>query len=74
MRGGLIASAARGRGVKVREIVRAMNRDGWYVDHQVGSHRKFRHPTKTNRIVIAYADSKEVGPDEARKMLRDAGL
>jgi predicted RNA binding protein YcfA (HicA-like mRNA interferase family) len=68
------ASRARGPEVKVREIVRAMKRDGWYIEHQAGSHRKFRHPIKTNRITIAYADSKEVGPDEARKMLREAGL
>ncbi|MGH2346546.1 MAG: type II toxin-antitoxin system HicA family toxin [Chloroflexota bacterium] len=60
--------------MKVREIVRAMKRDGWYLDHQAGSHRKFRHPTKKNYITVSYPDSHEVSPAKARKMLEEAGL
>ncbi len=60
--------------MKVRQVVRAMKRDGWYVDRQRGSHRQFKHPTKPNRITIAYADSKDISPAEAAEILRDAGL
>ena len=60
--------------VKVREIVRAMKRDGWYVDRQQGSHRQFKHPSKANRITISYPDNQDVSLSEVRKMLAEAGL
>ena len=60
--------------MRVRAIVRAMKRDGWYVDRQQGSHRQFKHPTKPNRITISYPDDQDVSPSEARKMLEEAGL
>jgi predicted RNA binding protein YcfA (HicA-like mRNA interferase family) len=60
--------------VKVRVIISAMRRDGWYLDHQAGSHRKFRHPVKPNRIIIAWADDVDLKPKEAARLLREAGL
>jgi predicted RNA binding protein YcfA (HicA-like mRNA interferase family) len=60
--------------VKVRVIVQAMKRDGWYLERQKGSHRQFRHDTKRNRITISRADGDDVPPPEAARMLREAGL
>jgi len=39
-----------------------------------GSHRKFRHPTKKNRIAISYADGQEIPPGKAMRILEEAGL
>lgn len=35
--------------VKVSEIIRILKKDGWYLAHQKGSHRQFRHPSKRER-------------------------
>jgi hypothetical protein len=32
--------------VKGAKIMADLNRDGWYIVHQKGSHRKFKHPVK----------------------------
>jgi predicted RNA binding protein YcfA (HicA-like mRNA interferase family) len=35
--------------VKVREIIRLIEEDGWQFDRQKGSHRQFTHPVKRKR-------------------------
>ena len=36
--------------MKVREVIRALEQDGWRVDRQRGSHRIFRHGTKPDKL------------------------
>ncbi len=38
--------------VKVSEIIRILKKDGWYLAHQKGSHRQFRHPTKKGKVTV----------------------
>lgn len=39
--------------MKVREVVRMLERDGWTLVAQRGGHRQFRHPTKPGRVTVA---------------------
>lgn len=59
--------------VKVREIIRELERDGWQLDRQAGSHRQFRHPTRPGTVTPGH-----LGDDLARGTLgsirRQAGL
>jgi predicted RNA binding protein YcfA (HicA-like mRNA interferase family) len=32
--------------VKVSEVIKLLEDDGWRLDRQTGSHRQYRHPTK----------------------------
>ena len=38
--------------VKVSEIIRFLKKDGWYLAHQKGSHRQFRHPSKKGKVTV----------------------
>jgi predicted RNA binding protein YcfA (HicA-like mRNA interferase family) len=38
---------------KVREVIRRLEREGWYLVEQEGSHRQFRHPTKPGKVSVA---------------------
>ena len=38
--------------VKVSEIIRILKKDGWYLAHQKGSHRQFRHPSKKGKVTV----------------------
>ena len=38
--------------LKVIEIIRMLQKDGWYIDRQRGSHRQFRHPTKKGTVTV----------------------
>lgn len=32
--------------MKLREVIKALEADGWYLDRTRGSHRQFKHPTR----------------------------
>jgi predicted RNA binding protein YcfA (HicA-like mRNA interferase family) len=37
-----------------REIISALQRDGWAQVAQKGSHVQFKHPTKTGRVTVPH--------------------
>lgn len=39
--------------VKVREVIAALEADGWRLVRTKGSHRQFRHPTKPGTVTVA---------------------
>ena len=40
------------KNIKVSKILEALNQDGWELTAQRGSHRQFKHPTKTGIISV----------------------
>ena len=58
----------------VREIVRIIQNDGWEMVAQKGSHRQFKHPTKTGRVTIAGHPKDDLAPGTLNSILRQAGL
>jgi predicted RNA binding protein YcfA (HicA-like mRNA interferase family) len=39
--------------VKVRDVIREIEQDGWYLHSVTGSHRQFKHPAKPGRVTVA---------------------
>ncbi len=39
--------------MKVREIIKLIEADGWYQVDTKGSHRQYKHPRKLGRVTIA---------------------
>ena len=39
--------------MKVREVIRLLERDGWVLVVTRGSHRQFKHPTKPGRVTVS---------------------
>jgi predicted RNA binding protein YcfA (HicA-like mRNA interferase family) len=39
--------------VKVRDLIAALEDDGWRLVRTKGSHRQFRHPTKPGTVTVA---------------------
>lgn len=37
---------------KVREIIKLLEADGWYLKVTIGDHRQFSHPTKPGKVTI----------------------
>jgi predicted RNA binding protein YcfA (HicA-like mRNA interferase family) len=37
-----------------RDVVRRLERDGWYEVNQVGSHKQFKHPTIRGRATVPH--------------------
>jgi predicted RNA binding protein YcfA (HicA-like mRNA interferase family) len=61
-------------GVRVRDLIRMVERDGWVQVRQTGSHRQFHHPTKPGTVTIAGTPSTELPPKTLKSVLRQAGL
>jgi len=40
-------------GMKVREAIKLLEREGWFLVTQRGSHRQYKHPYKPGRVTIA---------------------
>jgi len=39
--------------LKIRDILKRLNKDGWELKRQEGSHRQFKHPEKKGRVTVA---------------------
>jgi predicted RNA binding protein YcfA (HicA-like mRNA interferase family) len=51
-----------------------VEKDGWRLVSQEGSHRQFKHPVKRGRVTIAGHSSKEAAPGTLNSILKQAGL
>jgi predicted RNA binding protein YcfA (HicA-like mRNA interferase family) len=60
--------------MKVREIIRLVEQDGWYHVVTRGSHRQYKHPTKPGRVTIAGKLSDDLSPAIERSVLKQAGM
>ena len=59
---------------KVREAIKLIETDGWQEVTTKGSHRQFKHPTKTGRVTIAGKPSDDLAPGTYNSILKQAGL
>jgi len=60
--------------LKVGEILKLIEADGWYLVVTRGSHRQYRHPSKPGRVTVAGKPSAVLPPGTERSILRQAGL
>jgi predicted RNA binding protein YcfA (HicA-like mRNA interferase family) len=37
-----------------REVIRQLRADSWFEVNQAGSHKQFKHPTKSGRVTVPY--------------------
>jgi predicted RNase H-like HicB family nuclease len=51
--------------VTVREVIKLIEADGWYLDRQRSSHRQFKHPTQAGPGDRGGAPAEGPGPEDA---------
>lgn len=39
--------------MKIRDVIKLIKADGWYLVATKGSHRQYKHPTQPGRVTIA---------------------
>jgi predicted RNA binding protein YcfA (HicA-like mRNA interferase family) len=62
------------KGVKVRDVIRLIEDDGWILSRTRGSHRQYKHPTKPGLVTIPGKPAKDLPVGLQRSILRQAGL
>lgn len=60
--------------MRIREIIKLIEKDGWYLVNQVGSHRQYKHANKAGRVTIAGHPSDDIAPGTLNSILKQAGL
>jgi predicted RNA binding protein YcfA (HicA-like mRNA interferase family) len=60
--------------MKIREIIKIIEKAGWILNRTTGSHRQFKHPTRSGTVTIAGHERDEIHPKTENSILKQAGL
>ena len=60
--------------MKIRDILKLIEADGWYLVTTRGSHRQYKHPAKAGRVTIAGHPNDDLAPGTLNSILKQAKL
>lgn len=60
--------------MKVKEIIKLVVKDGWFIVRIKGSHRQFHHISKKGTVTIAGKPNVDMNPKTLNSILKQAGL
>jgi predicted RNA binding protein YcfA (HicA-like mRNA interferase family) len=60
--------------MKIRDVIRRIEADGWRHVRTRGSHRQFKHSTKRGLVTVPGKPNEEVAPGTLNSILKQAGL
>lgn len=59
--------------MKVREVLRKLKEDGWYLIPSSGtSHKQFKHPVKKGRVTVAGKTNKDIPVGTLKSIYKQA--
>ena len=60
--------------MKVRDVIRLIETDGWYIGATKGSHRQYKHHEKPARVTISGHPGDDMAPGSLNSVLKQAQL
>lgn len=60
--------------VKIREVIRLIEEDGWFQVRMKGSHRQYKHPVKPGIVTVAGPPGVDVPRGTLNSILKQSGL
>ena len=60
--------------MKVKDIIKLIEQDGWYLARTRGSHRQYKHPTKSGLVTVPGKLSDDLAIGTLNSILKQAGL
>ncbi|MEL7586937.1 MAG: type II toxin-antitoxin system HicA family toxin [Prolixibacteraceae bacterium] len=60
--------------MKTSEMIRLIEKDGWILIRQTGSHRVYRHSLKTGTVILPAHGSKELKKGTEMSIRKQAGI
>ncbi|MCW6049962.1 type II toxin-antitoxin system HicA family toxin [Lyngbya sp. CCAP 1446/10] len=60
--------------MKVRDIIKQIEADGWYLARTRGSHRQYKHPTKSGLVTVPGKPSDDLAIGTSNNILKQAQL
>ena len=60
--------------MEIREVIRLIEDDGWYLVTTKGSHQQYKHLDKSGRVTIAGHPKDNLAPGTLNSILKQAQL
>jgi len=60
--------------MKIRDVIKLIQADGWYLVATKGSHRQYKHPIKPGRVTIAGHPNHDLAPGTLNSIFKQARL
>jgi predicted RNA binding protein YcfA (HicA-like mRNA interferase family) len=60
--------------VKIREAIKTIEKEGWFLVRTRGSHRQYHHPAKPGTVTVAGHPGQDLHPKTLNSILKQAGL
>jgi len=60
--------------VKVKDVIKLIEKDGWFLARARRSHRQFHHPVKSGTVTIAGKASIDMPIGTMNNVVKQAGL
>ncbi len=60
--------------MKVKEIIRLIEADGWTLNRTKGSHRQYKHPQKRGLVTVPGKPSDDLAPGTENSILKQSQL
>jgi len=60
--------------MKVRDIIKLIEEDGWRLVRTRGSHRKYKHPIKAGYVTVAGHPSKDIAAGTLANILKQTQI
>ena len=60
--------------MKVKELIKLLEQDGWVQVRMKGSHRQFRHSVKAGTVTVAGKPGVDIPPATLSAILKQTGM
>lgn len=60
--------------MKVRDVIRMLEDDGWFLARTRGSHRQYKHAVKTGLVTVPGKPGDDLAPGTLNSVLKQAEL
>ena len=60
--------------MKVRDVIKMIETDGWFLKNTRGSHRQFKHQSKPGKVTVAGKPGTDVPVGTLKSILKQSGL
>ena len=60
--------------MKVRDVVKLLQQDGWFLDRTRGSHRQYKHSMKPGLVTLPGKPGDDLAPGTLNSVFKQAGL
>lgn len=60
--------------MKIRDVIKFIEEDGWYLVATKGSHRQYKYPTKSGRVTVPGHLRDDLAPGTLNSVFKQAQL